>query len=173
MECSICLCAIVSDTVTTVCRHTFHATCLQLWLGKTCPNCRHPLPSDEDTRRDAYEKFVRAQFPDGVMVGFAYDESNAAVWDITVHTGTRNWMSAEWRLYYQRAPLVAQRAYRMSNLGGVRTHINGCLRGAPPAKLDHCRYGDCLVTNDPILLDCHMRHHAIEEQLETFLSLML
>ena len=173
MECSICLGDTVSDSVTTVCRHTFHASCLKQWLRGTCPNCRHPLLTEEEARRQTYEEFVRGQFPESVVVNFAYDMNNAAHWNITTQQGVRNWMSREWRLFYRRAPDIAQRAYRQSNRGGARTRIVNCVRGAPPANLDYCRYGNCLVTNDPVLLDCHMRHHAIEEQLDTFLSLML
>ena len=172
MECSICLDDAVSDIVTTVCRHTFHTKCLNLWRRGTCPYCRHPLLTQEEARRQRYEQFVRAQFPDSVTVNFAYDMHQAAHWNITTH-GVRHWMSREWCSFYRRAPEVTQRAYRLSNQGGAPTRIVNCVRGAPPTDLAYCRYGNCLVTNDPVLLDSHMRYHAIEEQLDTFLSLML
>ena len=47
MECSICLEGIVeaANTISTVCHHTFHTTCLAVWRkqNQTCPLCRGVL----------------------------------------------------------------------------------------------------------------------------------
>lgn len=46
-ECSICMTEInLNDNFKTVCRHTFHHSCLDEWRknNQTCPLCRQELP---------------------------------------------------------------------------------------------------------------------------------
>ena len=49
-ECSICYQKIVTDSITTVCNHTFHESCLNKWLHikNECPYCRETYPKYDD-----------------------------------------------------------------------------------------------------------------------------
>jgi hypothetical protein len=173
MECSICLCDLSFDTVTTPCRHTFHAACLKQWRQGTCPNCRSLLLSDEDARRQHYESFVRSQFPSGVSVHFTYDENDVASWQINKRKGIIHWMSQEWRRFYRRADEVTQCAYRLSNRGGAGTIIYNCERGAPSPSLVYCRLCLDFVTNDIHMYEYHMMNHDMDRQFAAILSLAI
>lgn len=56
MDCSICFEEIHQNSEETIvinsCNHRFHQRCLEPWLLKetTCPNCRGPLRSEEETK---------------------------------------------------------------------------------------------------------------------------
>ncbi|CAG0886262.1 unnamed protein product [Darwinula stevensoni] len=59
--CPICLKPYSDDEdevgATLPCKHTFHKSCVTLWLNKTnsCPLCRHELPTDDAD----YEEYKR------------------------------------------------------------------------------------------------------------------
>lgn len=96
-ECPICFEKIgQTNTITTVCGHTFHASCIiqNLYVSDSCPMCRHII--DENKLNDS-NSIDWLDVPDGIngIEGLTDNDIDSFIETLTNETGSSTRMAGE------------------------------------------------------------------------------